>query len=111
MAKKKVAKKKENKKFYAKLEKIKNVNSSDEFIKDNGGKKSNNFKSSKQKSKTGSKKFISHLNKFQKENVNDLQWIDLIKFTINHCNFDTQEIAKVQLLELYPEISEEQAED
>jgi len=56
-------------------------------------------------------KFIIHLNKFQKENVNDLQWIDLIKFTINHCNFDTQEIAKVQLLELYPEISEELAED
>ena len=56
-------------------------------------------------------KFISHLNKFQKENVNDLQWIDLIKFTINNCNFDTQEIAKVQLLELYPEISEELAED
>ena len=56
-------------------------------------------------------KFISHLNKFQKESANDLQWIDLIKFTINHCNFDTQEIAKVQLLELYPEISEELAED
>ena len=56
-------------------------------------------------------KYISHLNKFQKENVNDLQWIDLIKFTINNCNFDTQEIAKVQLLELYPEISEELAED
>ncbi len=56
MAKKKVAKKKENKKFYAKLEKIKNVNSSDEFFKDNGGKKSNNFKPSKQKSKTESKK-------------------------------------------------------
>jgi len=56
-------------------------------------------------------KYISHLGKFQKESANDLQWIDLIKFTINHCNFDTQEIAKVQLLELYPEISEELAED
>ena len=56
-------------------------------------------------------KFISHLGKFKKEIANDLQWIDLIKFTINHCNFDTQEIAKVQLLELYPEISEELAED
>ena len=56
-------------------------------------------------------KFIIHLNKFQKEDVNDLQWIGLIKFTINNCNFDTQEIAKVQLLELYPEISEELAED
>ena len=59
----------------------------------------------------GLEKFIIHLNKFQKEDVNDLQWIDLIKFTINNCNFDTQEIAKVQLLELYPEISEELAED
>jgi len=56
-------------------------------------------------------KYISHLVKFQKESANDLQWIDLIKFTINNCNFDTQEIAKVQLLELYPEISEELAED
>ena len=56
-------------------------------------------------------KYISHLGKFQKESANALQWIDLIKFTINNCNFDTQEIAKVQLLELYPEISEELAED
>ena len=45
------------------------------------------------------------------ERVTDLQWIDLIKFTSNKCNYDTQEIAKVQLLELYPEISEELAED
>ena len=33
------------------------------------------------------------------------------KFTNNNCNYDTQEIAKVQLLELYPEISEELTED
>ncbi len=57
------------------------------------------------------KKYISHIKKFQKERVTDLQWIDLIKFTSNKCNYDTQEIAKVQLLELYPEISEELAED
>ena len=56
-------------------------------------------------------KYIIHLSKFQKESANDFQWIDLIKFTINNCNFDTQEIAKVQLLELYPEVSEELAED
>ena len=56
-------------------------------------------------------KYISHIKKFQKERVTDLQWIDLIKFTSNKCNYDTQEIAKVQLLELYPEISEELAED
>ena len=57
------------------------------------------------------KKYISHIKKFQKGSISDLQWIDLIKFTINNCNYDTQEIAKVQLLELYPEISEELAED
>jgi len=57
------------------------------------------------------KKYISHIKKFQKKRVTDLQWIDLIKFTFNKCNYDTQEIAKVQLLELYPEISEELAED
>ena len=57
------------------------------------------------------KKYISHIKKFQKKRVTDLQWIDLIKFTSNKCNYDTQEIAKVQLLELYPEISEELAED
>ena len=53
---KKKIKKKKNKKFYAKLEKVKNVNSSDEFVKDNSRKKSDNFKSSKQNSKTRSKK-------------------------------------------------------
>ena len=57
------------------------------------------------------KKYISHIKKFQKGSISDLQWIDLIKFTSNKCNYDTQEIAKVQLLELYPEISEELAED
>ena len=57
------------------------------------------------------KKYISHIKKFQKGSISDLQWIDLIKFTINNCNYDTQEIAKVQLLEIYPEISEELAED
>ena len=57
------------------------------------------------------KKYISHIKKFQKGSISDLQWIDLIKFTINNCNYDTQEIAKVQLLEIYPEISEKLAED
>ena len=31
------------------------------------------------------KKYISHIKKFQKERVTDLQWIDLIKFTFNKC--------------------------
>jgi hypothetical protein len=37
--------------------------------------------------------------------------MDLLKFTTSNCNYDTQEIARVQLLELYPEISEKLAED
>ena len=57
------------------------------------------------------KKYISHIKKFQKGSVTDLHWIDLLKFTNNNCNYDTQEIAKVQLLEIYPEISEKLAED
>ena len=57
------------------------------------------------------KKYISHIKKFQKDSFKDLQWIDLIQFTTNNCNYDTQEIAKVQLLEIYPEISEKLAED
>jgi ATP-dependent RNA helicase RhlE len=53
---KKKIKKKKNKKFHAKLEKVKNTNLSDEFHEDNIKKKPNNFKSSKQKKKTKSKK-------------------------------------------------------
>jgi len=57
------------------------------------------------------KKYISHIQKLPKDIFKDLQWVDLLQFTTNNCNYDTQEIAKVQLLELYPEISEELAED
>ena len=57
------------------------------------------------------KNYISHIKKLQIDDVNDLQWIDIINFTTNNCNYDTQEIAKVQLLELYPKISEKLAED
>jgi hypothetical protein len=37
--------------------------------------------------------------------------MDIMKFTTSNCNYDTQEIARVQLLELYPDISEKLAED
>ena len=56
-------------------------------------------------------KFIEHVKKFTNKNNADLQWIDLMNFANNNCNYDTQEIAKVQLLELYPEDSESLAED
>ncbi|MDC1184542.1 hypothetical protein N8080_01070 [Alphaproteobacteria bacterium] len=55
--------------------------------------------------------FINHIKNKKNNTFNDLTWIDLIKFTTNNCNYDTQEIANVQLLELYPKISEKLAED
>jgi hypothetical protein len=55
--------------------------------------------------------YINHIINKKNNTFNDLTWVDLIKFTTNNCNFDTQEIASVQLLELYPEISEKLAED
>ena len=55
--------------------------------------------------------YINHIIKIENSKFNNLTWIDLIKFTTSNCNYDTQEIARVQLLELYPEISENLAED
>ena len=55
--------------------------------------------------------YINHIIKIENSTFNNLTWIDLIKFTTSNCNYDTQEIARVQLLELYPEISENLAED
>ena len=54
------------------------------------------------------KLYIKHI---KNSTFNNLTWIDLLKFTTSNCNYDTQEIARVQLLELYPEISEKLAED
>ena len=55
--------------------------------------------------------YINHIKNKKNNTFNDLTWVDLIKFTTNNCNYDTQEIANVQLLELYPEISEKLSED
>ena len=52
--------------------------------------------------------FINHI---KNNTFNNLTWMDIIKFTTYNCNYDTQEIARVQLLELYPEVSETLAED
>ena len=56
-------------------------------------------------------KYINHVKNLEHNTFKDLTWMDIIKFSTNNCNYDTQEIAKVQLLELYPEISENLAED
>ena len=55
--------------------------------------------------------YINHIIKIENSTFSNLTWIDLIKFTTSNSNYDTQEIARVQLLELYPEISENLAED
>ena len=55
--------------------------------------------------------YINHIIKIENSTFNNLTWMDLLKFTTSNCNYDTQEIARVQLLELYPEISENLAED
>ena len=55
--------------------------------------------------------YINHIINKKNNTFNDLTWVNLIKFTTNNCNYDTQEIANVQLLELYPEISEKLSED
>ncbi len=49
--------------------------------------------------------------------INDLdlsqkyKWLDILDYCDSNFNNDTQEIARVQLIELYPQISEELAED
>ena len=55
--------------------------------------------------------YINHIKNIKNNTFNNSSWMDIIKFTTNNCNYDTQEIARVQLLELYPEISETLAED
>ena len=41
----------------------------------------------------------------------DLKWLDILDYCDLNFNNDTQEIARVQLIELFPQISEELAED
>jgi len=57
------------------------------------------------------KKFINHIKNYNNKNDKYVHWINLINYTTKNYNYDTQEIAKVQLLELYPEDSENFAED
>tara|TARA_E500000331_G_scaffold177423_1_gene171084 strand:- start:666 stop:2297 length:1632 start_codon:yes stop_codon:yes gene_type:complete len=45
------------------------------------------------------------------KNTQNLKWNKIIDYCDVNFNFDTQEIARVQLIELYPQISENLAED
>ena len=54
------------------------------------------------------KKIINH---FKNISVNELNWLDIMNFAENNLCFDAQEIIKVQIIELYPDISDPLAEN
>ena len=55
------------------------------------------------------KKYIFYINDLDLSQK--FKWLDILDYCDSNFNNDTQEIARVQLIELYPEISEELAED
>ena len=55
------------------------------------------------------KKYISYINDLDLSQK--FKWLDILDYCDSNFNNDTQEIARVQLIELYPQISEELAED
>ena len=55
------------------------------------------------------KKYISYINDLDLSQK--FKWLDILDYCDTNFNNDTKEIARVQLIELYPQISEELAED
>ena len=55
------------------------------------------------------KKYILHC--YQLDFSQNFKWLDILDYCDSNFNYDTQEIARVQLIELFPKISEELAED
>ena len=55
------------------------------------------------------KKYIFYINDIDLSQK--FKWLDILDYCDSNFNNDTQEIARVQLIELYPQISEELAED
>ena len=55
------------------------------------------------------KKYISYINDIDLSQK--FKWLDILDYCDSNFNNDTKEIARVQLIELYPQISEELAED
>ena len=53
--------------------------------------------------------YISYINDIDLSQK--FKWLDILDYCDSNFNNDTQEIARVQLIELYPQISEELAED
>ena len=55
------------------------------------------------------KKYISYI--YDLDLSQKFKWLDILDYCDSNFNNDTKEIARVQLIELYPQISEELAED
>ena len=55
------------------------------------------------------KKYIFYINDLDLSQK--FKWLDILDYCDSNFNNDTQEIARVQLIELYPQVSEELAED
>ncbi len=55
------------------------------------------------------KKYIFYINDLDLSQK--FKWLDILNYCDSNFNNDTQEIARVQLIELYPQVSEELAED
>ena len=56
-------------------------------------------------------KFINYCSSLKEKNLIKIKWKHLLEFASNNYNLDTSEIAKVQLIEIYPEVSENLAND
>ncbi len=71
---------------------------------------SDEFQINKNKLTTGDLiKYISYINDIDLSQK--FKWLDILDYCDSNFNNDTKEIARVQLIELYPQISEELAED
>ncbi|PPR51735.1 MAG: hypothetical protein CFH20_00354 [Alphaproteobacteria bacterium MarineAlpha5_Bin10] len=54
---------------------------------------------------------IKHCKKIRKNSLNNFNWAKLIKYAEKNYCYDLQEIVKVQIIELYPNIADKLAED
>ena len=55
--------------------------------------------------------FIKYCSSLNEKNLKDVTWKKILNFVSENYNLDTNEIAKVQLMEIYPEVSENLAND
>ncbi len=65
----------------------------------------------KQKNKKSYSDIVKFIKKIKYSNPNKLNWKKIITYAENNYSFDTQEIIKVQIIELYPKIADVLAED